>query len=186
MTTLEPVFCSVAAHSPNPSNVIRDTAGIRLSPRWFAGDDDPNQTPLPTGISFRTWPLTRRASEEVGTQGGLAVLAEVEAVVFLLLGDAQRDDQVGDLVEDQRAEEREGRDDHQAPAGGTGTSSSCPRSGRRPWRRCRSAIMPTMPPTPWQGKTSSVSSRVDLRLAVHGEVADHAGDQADDDALADP
>src|SRR4051812_10801817 len=51
------------------------------------------------------------AAEEVGAEGGLAVLADVEAGLLLLLGDAQGDDQVGHLVEDQRADERERGDE---------------------------------------------------------------------------
>ena len=47
------------------------------------------------------------------------------------------------------------------------------------------ATMPTMPPTPWQGKTSSVSSSADFVRQCTARLLITAGRDADDDAVAD-
>ena len=58
--------------------------------------------------------------------------------------------------------EREDRDDHERQPGDTGTSRTSPRSGRRPLANTPVSTIPVIPPTPWHGKTSSVSSSVDF------------------------
>ena len=54
-----------------------------------------------------------RPTEDIGPQGGLSVLADVQAHEFLFLAHPQWDNHVGDLVEHPGADERVRRDDYQ-------------------------------------------------------------------------
>ena len=121
----------------------------------------------------------------VRAHGRLAVLAEVEALDFLIVRHAHRDDQVGDLVEHQRADERVDRDDHQGDQvvdEGLGFAVVEAEvlgedAGRDHAHHAADAVA---------GEDVEGVIQARLGFPVDGDVADHAGDQADDHALADP
>src|SRR5512135_903899 len=126
----------------------------------------------------------RAAIEQVGADCHFAVLAEVQAELFLPFGHPQGDDQVGELVEDQRADEGEGRHDHQAQQMiQEGHGRTVPEADLLGEETGEDHASNTADAVAGEDVERIVERRFGPQ--VHGQVADDAGRQADDDAVLD-